>query len=84
VGRSFSFDHQGRSLCVRPIAVDEGWELWVMEGEERLVCGCLVTVEEAVLAGRQGHDRIRAAADELREQVVVGKILLGISDRTAA
>jgi hypothetical protein len=84
MGRSFSFDYDGRTLSVRPIPVDEGWDLWVMEGENRLVCAGQLTVEEVVLAGREGQDRIQAAADEIRHQVVAGRLALVVPDRSAA
>jgi hypothetical protein len=70
MGRAFSFEYEGRTLTIRPIAVDEGWELWVMDGEKRLTCGGLISVDEAVSAGRQGHDRIRLVADQIRERIM--------------
>lgn len=74
MGRCFSFHYEGRTLSVRPMAIDEGWELWVMDGEKQLFCGDRLTIEEVVLAGRQGQDRIRTASDEIRYQIISGKL----------
>ena len=84
MGRCFNFEHDGQTLSVRPMAVDEGWELWVMEGEKRLICGAWLTIDEVVRAGRQGQDRIRTAFDEIRNQIVSGRLTLRKPDRSAA
>jgi hypothetical protein len=75
MGRSFSFDHSGRRLSICPIAIDEGWELWVMEGGRRLLCGGRVSVDDAVLAGREGRDCVGLAAEQLKQRIVSAELL---------
>jgi len=70
MGRTFSFECAGRKLCIWPVPVDEGWELWVMEGEKRLECGGKISVDDAVTAARKGHDSILVAADQLKARVL--------------
>ena len=38
MGRTFDFELAGRHLSIRPMPVDEGWELWVMEGNTAARC----------------------------------------------
>jgi hypothetical protein len=75
MGRSFSFDYAGRRLSICPIAIDEGWELWVMEGGRRLLCGGRVSVDDAVLAAREGRDCIGIAAEQLKQRIVSAELL---------
>jgi len=70
MGRTFSFEYAGRRFCIRPVVVDEGWELWVMDGENRLECGGRISIDEAVIAARKGHDSIQIAADRLKASVL--------------
>jgi hypothetical protein len=70
MGRSFDFNYDGRVLTVRPICVDEGWELWIMDGEKRLACGGRISIDEAVAAGRAGQDKVRRAAEEIGQRIV--------------
>jgi hypothetical protein len=77
MGRSFDFNCNGRVLSVRPICVDEGWELWVMDGEKRLACGGRVSIDEAVAAGRAGQDSIRRAAQEIGQRIAAEGIVPG-------
>ena len=83
MGRSFNFVYQGRTLSIRPIAVDEGWELWVMEEGRRLACAGRVSVDESVAAARQGKDSIRIAAEEIQQHVLAAQLALnapGVAD----
>jgi len=48
MGRAFPFTYQGRALRISTMTVDEGWELWVVEGERKVVCVARVSVDEAV------------------------------------
>jgi len=70
MGRNFSFEYAGRKFYIRPFVVDEGWELWVMDGQERLECGGTISIDEAVIAAREGHDSIQIAADRLKATVL--------------
>jgi hypothetical protein len=70
MGRTFSFEYAGRKFCIRPVPVDEGWELWVMDGEKRVECGGRISIDEAVIAARKGHDCIQTAADQLKASVL--------------
>jgi len=84
MGRLFDFEYEGRKLSIHPISGDEGWELWIMEGEKRLVCGGWITVDEVVLAGRRGEDRIETAAQQIRQQIVAGELGIAVPDPSAA
>ena len=48
MGRAFPFTYQGRALRISTMTVDEGWELWVVEGERKVMCVARVSVDEAV------------------------------------
>jgi hypothetical protein len=80
--RSFPFRHQARLLKVDVIAIDEGWELWVAEDEQRLTCGGRITVDQAMAGWRVGEDRVLELAEEVKSNVLTGK--LAVSRRSAA
>ena len=44
--RSFPFRYHGQLLKISVVAVDEGWELWILEDERRLGYGGRVSVDE--------------------------------------
>ena len=69
MGRIFPFLHQDRELEICVVPIDEGWELWVVEGDRRLACGARVSVDEATDAGRRGEDRVLAVAEDLKSQI---------------
>ena len=66
MARSFPFTYQGRTLRISPITVDEGWELWVFEGERKVICVGRVSIDEAVEAVRRGQDPILALAEKTK------------------
>ena len=70
MGRSFRFEYRGRWLDIRPVPVDEGWDLWLMDGERRLTCGGHVSIDDAVIAKRSGQDLIQCTAEQIRERLV--------------
>ncbi len=70
MGRSFNFEYAGRTFSIRPVPVDEGWELWVMDGDTRLECGGVISVDDAISAGRCGQDPIKSAADQLKARIL--------------
>jgi len=80
--RSFPFRHQARLLKIDVIAIDEGWELWVAEDEQRLACGGRITVDQAMAGWRIGEDRVLELAEEVKSNVLTGK--LAVSRRSAA
>jgi hypothetical protein len=70
MGRTFEFDLMGRHLSIRPMPVDEGWELWVMEGNTRLWLGGRVSVDDAVVAGRDGRDSVLIAVEQVKRRLM--------------
>ena len=72
MGRTFEFELAGRQLSIRPMPVDEGWELWVMEGSRRLWLGGRVSVDEAVVAARDGRDSVLIAVEQVKRQLIEG------------
>ncbi|MBN9088061.1 MAG: hypothetical protein J0J01_14220 [Reyranella sp.] len=80
--RSFPFRHQARLLKVDVVAIDEGWELWVAEDEQRLAYGGRVSVDQAIAGWRVGEDRVLELAEEVKSNVLTGK--LAVSRPTVA
>ena len=70
MGRTFDFQYGGRKLSIRPVPIDEGWELWVMDGDTRLECGGIISVDDAIAGGRCGQDPIRIAADQVKARML--------------
>ena len=70
MGRTFDFHFAGRHLSIRPMPVDEGWELWVMEGNRRLWLGGRVSVDDAVVAARDGRDSVLLAVEQVKQQLM--------------
>lgn len=73
--RSFPFRHQSRLLKIAVVAIDEGWELWVAEEERRLVCGGRISVDQAMAGWRVGEDRVLELAEEVKSNVLTGKLV---------
>ncbi len=71
MGRSFPFTYHGRVLRICPLAIEEAWELWVLDGERKLVCARRISIDETVEAGLRGEDRIRTVAEELMSRFVL-------------
>ena len=69
MSRTFPFTYQGRALRISTITVDEGWELWVFEGDRKMVCAGRVSVDEAVECGRSGEDLISALAEQAKLRI---------------
>jgi hypothetical protein len=70
MGRSFPFTVQGRALRICPLAIEEAWELWILDGERPLICARRISIDESVEAGLRGEDRIRTVAEELMSRFV--------------
>ena len=75
--RSFPFRHQAHLLKIDVVAVDEGWELWVAEADRRLAYGGRVSCDEAIAGWRVGEDRVRELAEEVKSNVLTGKLAVG-------
>jgi hypothetical protein len=74
--RSFPFRYHGQLLTITVVAVDEGWELWILDGERRLGYGGRVTVDQAIDAWRRGEDSVQILAEEVKSQVLTGRLVL--------
>jgi hypothetical protein len=74
--RSFPFRHQARLLAISVVAVDEGWELWVSEDDRRLAYGGRVSIDQAIAGWRVGDDRVQELAEEVKSNVLTGKLAL--------
>lgn len=70
MSRAFPFTYQGRALRISTITVDEGWELWVFEGNRKMICAGHVSVDEAVERGRGGEDLISALAEQAKRRIL--------------
>ena len=75
--RVFPFRHQGRLLRVVVEAVPEAWQLWVCEEERRLAYGGRVSVDDAIAGWRLGEDRVLELSEEVKSNVLTGKLSLG-------
>ena len=74
--RSFPFRYHGQLLKITVVAVDEGWELWILDGERRLGYGGRVSVDQATDSWRRGEDCVQALAEEVKSQVLTGRLAL--------
>jgi len=75
--RAFPFRYHGRLLRVVVVEQHEAWQLWVCEEERRLAYGGRVTAAEAIAGWRIGEDRVLELAEELKSNVLTGKLVLG-------
>jgi hypothetical protein len=76
VGRSFPFTYQGRALRISSITVDEGWEVWVFEGDRKMVCAGRVSVDEAIDGFRRGEDPISKLAEQTKLEILSARVPL--------
>jgi hypothetical protein len=74
--RAFPFRYQGRLLRVVVVAVQEAWQLWVCEEDRRLAYGGRVSVDDAIAGWRVGDDRVLELAEEVKSNVLTGKLAL--------
>ncbi len=74
--RSFPFRYHGQLLNVSVVSVDEGWELWILDGDRRLGYGGRVSVDQAIDAWRRGEDSVQILAEEVKSQVLTGRLVL--------
>lgn len=70
MGRAFPFTYQGRALRISPVTVDEGWELWIFEGDRKVLFAARVSVDEAVERARGGEDLISALAEQTMQRIL--------------
>ena len=83
--RVFPFRYQGRLLRVVVVAVQEAWQLWVCEEDRRVAYGGRVSVDDAIAGWRQGDDRVLELSEEVKSNVLTGKLALdakGVVDET--
>jgi len=81
--RAFPFRYQGRVLRVVVVAVQEAWQLWVCEAERRLAYGGRVSVDEAIAGWRIGDDRVLELAEEVKSNVLTGKLAVDMPSDAA-
>lgn len=75
--RSFPFRYHGQSLNISVVSIDEGWELWVLDGgARRLAYGGHVTVDRAIEAWRRGEDCVQILVEEVKSQILTGRLVL--------
>lgn len=77
--RAFPFRHQGRLLRVVVVSVPEAWQLWVCEEDQRLAYAGRVSVDDAIAGWRIGEDRVLELAEEVKSNVLTGKLPLGLA-----
>jgi hypothetical protein len=77
--RAFPFRHQGRLLRVVVVSVPEAWQLWVCEEDQRLAYAGRVSVDDAIAGWRIGDDRVLELAEEVKSNVLTGKLPLGLA-----
>jgi hypothetical protein len=77
VGRTFDLTHRGRALSVRVYPVDNAWELWICEKEHRIVRADVLSIDDAVLARRDGvADPVAEAVGRIRQLLTCGEIVV--------
>lgn len=74
--RSFPFRYHGQLLKITVVSVEEGWELWIRDGERRLGYGGRVSADEAIESWRRGEDCVQVLAEEVKSQVLTGRLVL--------
>lgn len=74
--RSFPFRYHGQLLKITVVSVDEGWELWILDGDRRLGYGGRVSADQAIEAWRRGEDCLQVLAEEVKSQVLTGRLVL--------
>jgi|HubBroStandDraft_5_1064220.scaffolds.fasta_scaffold1081969_1 hypothetical protein len=74
--RSFPFRYHGQLLKISVVSVEEGWELWIQDGERRLGFGGRVSIDQATEALRRGEDYVQILAEEVKSQVLTGRLVL--------
>ena len=58
------------------VPAQEVWQLWVCEEDQRLAYGGRVSVDEAIAGWRIGEDRVLELAEEVKSNVLTGKVAL--------
>ena len=74
--RSFPFRYHGQLLKITVVSVDEGWELWILDGDRRLGYGGRVSVDQATESWRRGEDCVQVLAEEVKSQILTGRLVL--------
>jgi len=74
--RSFPFRYHGQLLKITVVSVEDGWELWILDGERRLGYGGRVSADQAIESWRRGEDCVQVLAEEVKSQVLTGRLVL--------
>jgi hypothetical protein len=75
--RKFDLTHEGRVLEVRIRPIDEAWELWLFEKSRQLALAGVVSIDDVILARRNGtNDPIADAVEAIRQRLSSGSITL--------
>lgn len=76
MNRAFPFTYQERTLEISVTTVDEGWELWVWEGNRKVAFAAHVSLDEAVERARRGEDLIQIVADRTKQLIRAAELNL--------
>jgi len=74
MNREFSVEHEGRTLKVCVVAIDEAWQFWLCEGDCRVKMGATLPIDEAVPLWRQGLDPIEATLTSISDRLKRGEL----------
>ena len=61
------------------VSVPEAWQLWVCEEDRRLAYAGRVSVDDAIAGWRIGEDRVLELSEEVKSNVLTGKLPLGLA-----
>jgi hypothetical protein len=82
--RKLNIDFERRRLTLCVVPVDEAWDLWICERQQRLLRGGNLAIDYAIAARRQGTDPVVHARDIIVGQLQRGDIVLPAFDEGAA
>lgn len=66
MGRRFELGSGNLNISV--VSIDEGWELWLCEGQRRVRLAATVSLDASVEAGRQGTDLVLLTVERIRAE----------------
>ena len=65
------------------VAVPEAWQLWICEEDQRLAYAGRVSVDDAIAGWRIGEDRVLELAEEVKSNVLTGKVLNALNNASS-
>jgi len=83
MSRQFPITFAERRLKLCVYTADESWELWLCEGQRRLLLADTVAIDEAIQAWRGGCDAVASKREQVIDQVLCGKIRVPEDGETA-